>query len=421
MTHTTRELLAAFCFLLIVAIGTTAYYFLQTSQGLTSAVSFTFDHFIDADAKSFKNVRGSLFKVLTINDIVVKNLKGLPPCTLLIQKLIIIPHGLDYKSADIEIFNGRLMLPSSDTIVINGTYRQKGVFTLDIFSTAVDVGEILQIAQLKKLYIQGGIKNLDIQISGSVPNAHLQGRLTIEKLSKEDFILTQGPASVDMDLSDEDQNLKLKGNIVLYKGELQSRKTKITLKKSSAFISDDPKNPALSIQAFSKIEDVDIDISVKGTLKKPDLKLSSDPPLPSEILMVMLATGRKWQGLEELEQGQLTPDIVKDFVGYLFFSGSGEGFLIKMGITDLKVNLKNGQREIGFKKQMTKKLDLDYDLQQKTLGSSVPTVYQTLGADYRVSNRLYASFERQVPKGGGTAPNDQDIDNRFLLKYKRKF
>jgi hypothetical protein len=413
-------------FLVIVAIfllagGVSfAYYVLETNPGLVKTSHFVLNHFIPAEIKSIQQVRGTLRSSMTWQNVELKNIKGLPPGTLLIQRLTIVPHGMDYKHAEVRIFNARLKLKYSDNIILSGTYHN-GVLNFSVFSEGIDVGEILQIAQVRDLPIRGGIKKIDLHVDGTMERPRIQGSFFVERLVGKDFTLSKTPGTLDLEVSDIQNDLKLKGNIRIQKGQFQSRKTKITLKESAIYFSHNPKNPTLALDGYSHIGDVDIDISVKGTVEKPDLKLESDPPLDSEILMVMLATGRKWQGLEELEQGQLSADLAKDFIGYLFFPGSGEGFLDKIGVTNVKLNVANGQKEIGFKKEVTDKFDVGYDLQQKTLGSSTqPAIYQTLGADYKVSNKLYASFERQASTGTN-ASNDQDIDNRFLLKYKKKF
>jgi hypothetical protein len=396
------------------------YYIFTTEKGLKWSVDFLLDHYIQAQEKHVGRIRGSLSTFIILEDVTLKNLQGLPAGTVRVQQLVLVPHGLNYQNAQIRVFNARLMLAYSDNIVLNGTYKARRL-DLNIFSSGIEVSEICRMASVKGGGITGIIKGIDMQVTGTISKARLKGAFDIEKLSGKDFTLSQTPVTLDLEITDPAKRPGLIGHVDINKGALKSRNTKITLKKSGVYFHDDPQNPALSIDAYSRIEDIAIDISVKGTLKNPDLKLSSDPALNSEILMVMLATGKKWQGIENLEQGKMTPDLAADFVGYLFFSGGDDSFLDKLGVTHVKVIYQNGSKGLGLTKEITDNLDIGYEVGQNTQTQTASGLFEQLGADYRIANQLYFSIDKQmgyVESNTGGAPEN---GYQFFLKYKKQF
>jgi hypothetical protein len=409
----------AIIILALLLIGAGAYiYLFRTNSGLEKAADYAFSHFIHAEHKSFGQIKGRLSQAVILEDVELKNVEGFPQSTIRIQELTLTPHGLNFNNVGVKVMNARLVFPSSDPIVINGVLDNQQ-FDLTIFSSVVDVGDILKAANVKS-DIQGGIKAVDLHVQGTLKAPRIQGTFMIDRLVREDYVLSQSPGDVDLEIKNNPQGIKLKGHVGIKKGHLKSKRTELTLKRSTLYFKKKPDNPDLSLRGFSIIGETEIDVLVKGTMEKPDLQLTSDPPLGPEILMVMLATGREWAGIENLEKGSVSPEVAKQFVGYLFFSGSGEGFLDRMGISDVKVTMEENKKGLGFKKEITDDLDFDYGVEQSTLSGQMQTS-QTVGMDYRISNKFFASVERQMPADGSDTNDAPRIDSRLLLKYKRRF
>jgi hypothetical protein len=424
VTKLKKELRIVGIILLILALGGGIFsYFFMTNKGLKTMTHLLLDHYVKAETKTIGSIQGRMSDQVVLKDVELKNLQQLPPGTVVrVQELIIIPHGWNYQKAEFKVSNARLMLHFSDNIVIDGSYHNQD-FALTVFSSALDLGEVLHLAGVKEgplNAIKGGLKNVDIKIKGTIANPEIDGKLMIDNLTFNDITVRQTPTALKLMLSDIENDLQLKGEVNFEKGDVQAKKTKITLKTSKVFFNGDPEDPGLAVEAFSRVEAVNIDIHVTGSLQRPDLQLSSDPPLSSEELMVTLATGKKWQDLNTLEQGQVTGALVKDFVDYMFFSGSGDGFFEKIGITNIKVTMEEDAKGIGFTKELTEDLDVDYEIEQK--GGPLPrqqNTYQTLGADYRLSNKFFASLERQSDVSNAGEP--EAVDNRLLFKYKKRF
>jgi hypothetical protein len=57
------------------------------------------------------------------------------------------------------------------------------------------------------------------------------------------------------------------------------------------FSKDDPFTPKLNIQATSTLQDYNINVLIYGTASDPKTVMSSEPPLPQEDIVALLATG----------------------------------------------------------------------------------------------------------------------------------
>jgi hypothetical protein len=409
---------------LALAAGGFVYYLLKTTDGLRMAADLAVERFVQAETKTIASMEGTLSSTAVLKNVELKDLRGLPAGSLVrVQELVITPHGLNYKNADITLRNARVKLPVSENIVIDGTAKDRAL-SFTIFSPMVDVAEVLHMAARQKVSLrkwEGGVSGIDLRVSGTVSEPAVVGIFKIDTLSKPDLVLKESPGTLNLALSGRRRNLKIKGEIALEKGSLKARKAKIELKPSKVYFSGDPKDPALAIEGYSRVQTVDIDLLVKGTAKKPDLNLTSDPPLTKEELMMTLATGRKFE-LESLEGPEASSALARDFVGYLFFSGSGEGFFDKMGITDIKVTMEGDRKGVGFKKEVSDHVDVGYEVEQKGGAGGQQNVSQILGADYRVTNAFFASVERQLQVlDGANADQPGNQDNRLLMKYKTRF
>ncbi len=409
---------------LLFAGGGFVFYLFKTTDGLRWVTGMALDRFVKADTKSVATIEGTLSSTAVFKNIELKNLQGLPPDALVrIQELTVTLHGLNYRNAQIVVRNARLKLPVSENIVIDGLVKDRAL-NFTVFSPLVDVAEILHATARKKTSLrsfEGGVSGIDIRINGTLSKPAFAGKFKVETLFKPEFVLKESPGTLNLELADIKKDLKMKGEISLEKGSLKVRKTKIELKPSKVYFSGDPADPALAIEGYSRVQTVDIDLLVKGTAKKPDLKLTSDPPLSHEELMLTLATGRKFE-LANLHGDQASTALVRDFVGYLFFSGSGDGFLEKMGITDIQVTMEDGKQGLGFKKGISDQVDVGYEVEQKGTADGKENVSQILGADYRVTNAFFATVERQLQVPEGTNANEPgNQDNRLLMKYKTRF
>lgn len=132
-------------------------------------------------------------------------------------------------------------------------------------------------------------------------------------------------------------------------------------------------NPYLTLRAQTSVRDHIIVLRIEGTLERFDYELSSDPPLSTQDIIVLLTTGSTLEELSSAGAGgssQYTGDLAASY-----FAGALTG---------------------RFEKQLQRKLGLERVRINPLLlqGQADPTTRITLGK--RVAERLFIIFSRDV-------------------------
>src|SRR5262249_48095793 len=117
------------------------------------------------------------------------------------------------------------------------------------------------------------------------------------------------------------------------------RKKDLELSPSRLKFQGDIFNPLLDIHLGAKVEDMDIHLGLKGPSAKPQLMVSSDPPmLPQEALRVLF-TGNAWSTSSSPFSGVTSSQLAENFLDYSLKDMSDDQFGFKTKLTD---NLKLG-------------------------------------------------------------------------------
>jgi autotransporter translocation and assembly factor TamB len=125
--------------------------------------------------------------------------------------------------------------------------------------------------------------------------------------SKEPFLvrgnLATGGAIVDMKVSGTGLHPGLQGQVRLENFEATLPFSTLTINLGFLYFDpDDPLNPRLELQGTSLIRDYTIHVYIYGTAAAPQAVFSSEPPLPQEEIISLLATGTT---REELASGNV--------------------------------------------------------------------------------------------------------------------
>ena len=238
-----------------------------------------------------------------------------------------------------------------------------------VFSPALDVSEIVGYLPKNEHTrdLEGLIKGLDLDIEGTRNQPSVSGTFLLESMDNGQFEAEEIPVTLDLQYKDKLVTPQLFGEIELSSGNVMSKRTVIQLRKSHLYFSGDLENPRLDINGFSRISKVDITLGIKGQLKDPKILLSSEPPLPKELLLLMVATGKKWSGLtESIDSGEISPALAKDFVQYLFFGGRGNFIADKFGLSDFSVSVSDKSQGVGAAKQITDNLEVKYEVERQS-------------------------------------------------------
>ena len=114
--------------------------------------------------------------------------------------------------------------------------------------------------------------------------------------SKDPFLirgnLATGNAIVDMKLAGTGLHPQLQGQVRLENFDATLPFSTLTIRLGFLYFDpDDPLNPRIELQGESLIQDYTVRVFVYGTAKAPQAIFSSEPPLPQEDIVSLLATG----------------------------------------------------------------------------------------------------------------------------------
>lgn len=131
----------------------------------------------------------------------------------------------------------------------------------------------------------------------SFPNPPLRDwKFDVVIKSKDPFLirgnLATGSAIIDMKLAGTGLHPQLQGQVRLESFDATLPFSTLTIRLGFLYFDpDDPLNPKIELQGESLIRDYTIHVYIYGTAKSPQAVFSSEPPLPQEEIISLLATG----------------------------------------------------------------------------------------------------------------------------------
>ncbi|MET0156280.1 MAG: translocation/assembly module TamB domain-containing protein [Rickettsiales bacterium] len=98
----------------------------------------------------------------------------------------------------------------------------------------------------------------------------------------------------------------LDGDLHVKRGKMELLGSNLTITKGDIrFLDRNPVRPYVDMSATTKASDVDISVNVKGSIKKPDLSLTSSPLRPQDEILALLLFGRPLQEITPFQALQL--------------------------------------------------------------------------------------------------------------------
>jgi len=404
-------------------------YMLFTTTGNRIILEQVIKNYTKSESFVIKNLRGTFINGMEITDVQINDIKYLPAGNVFkIQQLFLQINSMRISDWKLEIENGRFLIPDSDPVIIVGSMKG-GELDFNIYSKSVDIDTVKNyFSDNKKLSrMKGNIDQGDILIRGLYKNSMITGTFTIGRLSINGFTLLDTPGMVKLNCAIKGKNIRCPGDIVLSDGTIEAKRIIIKLKESKISLREAVPASLLALHGQAKISKTKINISVKGTAEKPELKLSSDPPLPEWRLLAMLATGKGWKGVEpSLEQGAITPELAQDFLDYFVFGGVGSKFRQRLGLSDVSLTYDQNKKGIGIKKQLSEKAEIGYGVEQQKNGKNGQAdVNQKLQGEYKMTDNISLELEKDIKTKGdpleSTESTGNNDENKVFLKYKKKF
>ncbi|MBZ0167038.1 MAG: translocation/assembly module TamB domain-containing protein [Candidatus Omnitrophica bacterium] len=421
-----RKIVYGFLLLIPWVLCLGAYYLLFTPKGSQYLVSKVLEHYTLERQIQFQSVDGDLIHGITFNRLVLRDLKELPPDTeLRVQNLHVRIDSFHRNAIFMEIINARLQMPVSEPLVINGKL-DRGKISATLFSRVLDVREVLGYLPKNPhtQNLEGLVRGLDVTMSGDYTMPVVTGSLHIDRVDNKEFELKDSPVSFEIQYREKLVTPQLFGQVLFVGGEVLTKRTAIQLRASGLHFSGKPKNPRLDINGFTRISKVDITIGIRGQLEEPEIELSSEPSLPKEFLLLMVATGKKWSGLtESMESGTVSPALAKDFLQYLFFGGRGNFIADKFGLSEFSFSVGPDKQGVGAAKQLTDNLEVKYEIERESGGvAESASTTQSVGGEMSVTNRVTLDLKKEFSTGDGSSTDSSDSGAaEIMLKFKTSF
>jgi len=412
------------CLSLIVFL--TRYLFF-TPRGSLFVVKSALSGFIQPEDVDIKTVEGSLSNTLSLQDLEIGDLEGLPEGSVVkIQKLQAYLSSFSPAGLNIDVQNGKLLIPRWEPVFFYGGYHNASL-AFDVYAKYLSVRDILdlftQAASLKNL--SGRISEADVFVKGSFREPLLSGRFHIEELSRGGFAMKDCRGDFELRLRDIKDNLKLYGEVSLKKAVLSGENTAVIILRQGKILFDgDAKNPSFNLEAASDVEGTRINVVLRGNASNPDLRLSSEPMLPQERLLIMLATGKSWSGAEtSLSKGQVSVDLAKDFIDYFVFSGTGSKIAQQLGLSAISVKYDGKAKGIGVKKDILGRAEASYSIEQAQGEAKSPQTAQKMGGEYKITENISLEAQKELKQesSANQTQDSQKPDDKIMLKFKREF
>lgn len=420
---------------LIIITGIVVFIFLSlvlgyciffTERGLNFFTKIALSYYTKSEDVEIKKIERTLPQSLSFHDISLENLKYMPPGTMLeIKKADIYINPFRIEESNLSVHNGRIKIPDSDPVLFHGDYKD-GILDFNIYSKNIDIRQIAGFIKDRVLKdITGNADNVDIYIKGRLFEPEVTGGFHISNLLRRGFSISDCPVSFELNLKEIMTGPKIYGDVTLDSGQISGPKTAaVKLVSGRISFSGKPDAPVFDFKGVSNIEGIKINIELKGTVEKPDLKLSSEPFLPRGMLLLMLATNKNWKGVEGLlNQGQISPDIVKDFIDYFFFAGTGAKIARHFGINGILLRYDDKTKSIGVRKDIGGKAEVNYSVEQPQAKEEKPVTTHKIGSEVKVTDAVSVEAERELKEDTDTVKEESKLqsNDKVLLKYKKQF
>jgi hypothetical protein len=372
-------------------------------------------------------VKGKAFvKALVVLEDMEIGLREIPDSQAKIQKTEIEFNAQNIDAMKIKVSNGRVSLPGSDPILFYGDYGGESL-NFNIYSKNVAIDSLAPFFAHEKplAFVKGSLQDVDLFCGGTILNPIIKGTALIGKIDYKSFSLSNAPLVYNILLKNKAVPAQANGTVLVKRGQVSGPGSVfVQLEESKLLFLGDYSKPSFDIKGNSTVEKTKIQIVLKGTSDKPELRLSSDPPLPQEQLLVMLATGKKWSGLNSvLSNGVVPPDLALDFIDYFVLGGAGSKIAGKFGITGFSVTLDKANTGVEVKKSVTDKAEVGYGVLQTQNKDKTREITQKVSVELEVTDAISVGAEKELkqPSTIEQSPEQQKTNDKVMIKFKKNF
>lgn len=345
------------------------------------------------------------------------------------------------------IENARIRLPLSEPIVLSGAMRDERV-GLSLYAKALDVREVIALLTRAPAWqsVTGTLNEVRLSVMGPWHELAWHGSFRATTLARYDFAVSECPGTLSLTMRGLPKTLESDGDIACQGGVVRSRQTVASLLPSRVAFRTQPTTASFDVHAISSIGGTSIRIALRGRSDRPDLRLTSTPPLPQGVLLAMLVTGKQWKGATDaLTHGVISSDLALDFIDYFVLGGLGSTVAGRFGISGLSLRHNPETNRVGVETTLVDKVSVGVELDPSTItGTAQPAaaagqtqpartpIPYTVGAEYKVNDTTSVRLEGErtvldhtTTATSSTADTEAALgpqtDDTVLLKFKKQF
>jgi len=401
--------LTVFFIILLFSLGLA--YLIGTPLGGKILVRYFKQEFSSVGLLHVGHYEGSLHEGFILKDVKITGLQYFPDALLRIQEIHVRLPLWDLPHSDFGIFNARIFIPDSDPVVFTGEVYA-GQIKGNLYAKAVDLHEASRFfagADIKK-NLKGFISNVDVTIQGPLSAPKLTGNFLADSIRYKSVLLTDGFSRLDLTFIPVIGQIQVKGEVILDSGLVNVRKTNLEAQTSKFIFQGDVLNPIIDIRLGAKVQDMDIHLAVKGTLAKPQLVVSSDPPMAPQEALRVLFTGGAWASSTSPFNGVSSGELAENFLNY--------------SLQDM-----NDEQGLGFKQKLTDNLKLGVEMDQMPSPPGETNTYYShkISGEMDMNDYMSLNVSHEVfPQDRDPSQSAQDAaqsaaETEIYLQYKKRF
>jgi translocation and assembly module TamB len=212
-------------------------------------------------------------------------------------------------------------------------------------------------------------------------------------------------------------NLTILGGVQVVRGfyDFQGRRFDIVRGSDVQFHGNQPIDPALKVDAERDISGVTAQVGVRGTMRQPEIQLSSYPPLDQSDILSLIVFGQPVNALGESQRvnlAQRAGNLALGAVAGPLANSVGEA--LNLDLFEIRAEGEGGGPEVALGSQVGSRIFIG--LRQEFGKDDVSTV----SFEYRLSKllRLVTSVAQGVDQTHSTRRSDPTgMDLIFMIRY----
>lgn len=396
---------------IILLFSAAFVYLIVTPLGGRIFVKYFKQEFSSIGLMHIGHYAGSLHEGLILKDVRITGLSYLPDALLRIQEIHVRIPLWDLPHSDFGIFNARIFIPDCEPIVFTGDVSA-GLIKGNLYSKSVDLHAASRFWALEDIRknLQGFISNVDVIIHGPLDAPQISGTFLADSIRYKSILLTNGVSEVELTLIPNTSQVLVTGEIIVGSGLVNVRQINLKLSTSKIIYQGDIFNPSLDIHLGSRVEDMDIHLTIKGNTLGPQLTVTSDPPMVPQDALQILFTGNEWSAVGASPfNGVTSSELAQDFLNY--------------SLKDI-----NDTQQLGLKTKLTDNLKLGVEMDQLPAPPGDTAVYYSrkIEGEMDLSEHMSLNVAREVlPQQRDLSQGAQDAEpqaeTQIYVQYKKRF